>query len=1170
MKMMLWCLTALGVVAAYPTLAQDKSKRKPAAISVNAAEKCAVDDVLLTPTDEADWQGDCEEGKAKGNGVLQIMRGGQFHQKYEGLFALGLPTADATITFANGDRYSGPTLAGKPEGRGKWLLANGHQFIGHFSQGEVQGSVEYLFAQGGRFLGGVRDHRPDGRGVLELPGGDRIEGFFAQGAALVPYLYHFADGRRFFGEVAAGQPQGTGVLYLPGGSVIEGEFSGDTARGIKLLPQKDALSGEFIKDQLVSGRIFYADGWIYSGAMLDGRPAGRGELVMPGGHRVVGEFSPKRVVTGAAERHLPDRSKYTGPLAADFSPSGQGQRVAADGSVTVAVFKTTGAEGSGDIRYANGILYRGAIAAGLPAGQGEMTWPDGARYQGAFTRGLPHGQGTLTFANKTRYSGSFLAGLPDGEGEIGFTEGSYVGSLANALPEGAGNWHAASKARFKGTYRRGLRVGPGQIVLPGEKDANPVAFENDLSPTDEGPHFSLFKSKTEEIEGLVRDGFYRWALRYYQQRKAYFVEKRGQHADILAHLVAGLGQLPQFQFESHRLLAGLMLANESLAAEKFDVARIQPLLIAMQTIQRDVALVELLKESELPGNMQTALANIERQQADTLRKRIPVAIAAGDFTAALQLLEQLPAKTPPAESNRQALSDWLADHPTLVKARIEPLQALRQKLGVADTAPLVKPYRAHFADAIKDRDIDRALAIWSAAAAVGVDLTAGDAVRQLTTLVAWRIRSNADPAPLFALFEQVGAAANQVADDGLVLAWLDTLASQIGDGNPALASALIAKAKTFGLPLTHPRIPVLLTAALESRLQAYDLATFVSVLPELRSLGIDLAPAFKGRVVLLRSGPAGGSRPFPFAVEAVDGLAIENADDLAYDETLAKQVLGQARYVGLLDFHTRHVRRELVEQKPRASSFISGVEIIPNPDYAAAERDLVAIRIELAFFNASEAVKKPRAEEIKRLNERAQELEAKLRSLPATIRQTLTANYQFSELDFDVARIVPATIYLLDLETGKFRRATVNGKQSERFQTAVGIHARDEKATVPNRLDKVRQLDRTSFASKLVGFLPAPNTTNISPERDLAGLPAELAEQRTAQDMEVTREQARLGQDNDAKLSQVVASLHAEVRQRDEQAIDFIRVETDIPERNNRDMRKLLTNLLNQNGPAGQ
>jgi hypothetical protein len=1173
MNRMLCCLAvsaALGIVTTTPADAQERSKAKAAKPTEKAAPKpadpppkCGVDAALMGNADQAEWDGPCEAGKATGKGILQLLQAGQLLQRIEGEFDAGMPTGELAVTLPNGDRYTGPAVAGKPQGRGTWRYASGDEVSGIIADGAFRGPVEYKSAKGDRFVGLLRDRLPDGPGVMTLANGDRLEAEFSSGLPTPPYRVRFADGRRLFGQLEQGQPAGMGVLHLPDGTVIEGLFAGNTVKGIRFLPTKDIQSGEFVNGQLSGkGRIAYADGWTYTGPVAESRPAGRGELARSHADRAVGEIAPDRRVVGPAEREIPGEGRFSGPLGADYSPEGEGRWTTADGTSIQANFKEGAAEGKGEIRYATGLVYRGELQADRPAGQGELAWPDGSTYRGQFAKGLPHGTGELTLPNKTVYRGAFLAGLPTGDGEIAFADGSrYVGGLANGFPEGAGEWHAPGKAVFKGTWRRGLRDGAGRVQLPDGKEAVPLQLQGDMGATDEGPHFSLFKSKTEEIEGLVRDGFHAWALRYYQQRKAFFAEKRTEHAGVLARLSEGLGLIPEFAFEAHRLLAGLLVANRALDADLADAPGLAEVTKEMQAIAKRTGETELLAQGRLPGAMQAALADVEAQQLALVKKRIPAALASGEFERASALLAKLPAGTPPDEADRRALNAWLAETPESVAAKIKSLQDLLKRYGGADAKALAERWRGHFAESVQDRDLARALAIWAGANALGVTFAGAEEVKQITALVEWRVRTDPDPAPLYALFEQVGAPAKKASPEGLPLAWLDTLTHYVARGDTAVASKLIGQAKAFGLDIAHPRVAPQLKAAIDGRLQALDFASFVALVPELRTLGIDLAPTYKGRVVLLRSGPAGGSKPFPFSVEAIDGLAVENADELAQDEALARQVLGQARYVGLIDFHTRHVQRDLVDRQARPSSFQSGVEVLPNPDYAAAERELFAIRIELATINASEAAKKKQAEDIKTLTERTKALEAKLRSLPATVRQTLETQYQYTTLDFDIARVVPATSYLIDLESGKFRRVDFNAKQAQRFSTAVGIHAKDEKAKSPNRLDQVRQLDRTFFAAKLLEFLPAPNAEGLAPLRALSGLPAELAEQRAARDKNLSQDLAKLGQEVDGKLSQVVATLHPEVRQRDEQAIAFIRVESDIPERNNRDIRKLLTAL---------
>lgn len=1114
MKRRLSALLVLALAAPWGASAEEPraKQRKPGA--ERAGLRCAVDERLLGPRDEFVWKGACEDGKASGKGQLSITRSGVPWRRLEGEFFAGVPLGEVAIEFANGERWQGPQRDGQPAGRGVWQLASGDQIHGRFVGGEAEGAVEIRYARGERYVGAIRDRRPHGPGEWRLADGSTLAAYFVEGDAQAPYRLRRPDGARVVGRRASlpdGPLDGTAVWQasdLASAAVFEGEFAGGGAqtrlRGVRLDPDGGWAAGDFTDFRLDGpATIRYRDGWIYRGAVRDGRPAGRGELSGTGareGERVVGEISPERLVVGDGEYWRNDGSRFEGPLSADFAPAGQGRRYLPDGTVVAANFSLWIADGDGEVRYANGMVYRGGLRAGVPEGEGELTWPDGARYRGSFAAGLMKGSGQLTLSNGTVYRGGFLAGIASGDGELRFATGErYLGPFNNGLPEGLGEWYANSKTVVKAAYRRGLREGIALVRLDGEAAPANIALRGDLPTANEGPYFSVFKRKSEEFESLLRDGFYRWAYRYFRQNQAAFGERATDQARLLALLDENIGRLPRFQAENYRLTALLVAGNASLDPSVTEPSRVAAVHASLRSLIRDAEKDPVLAAGRFLATLRSSVEQLERQEQARLAGAVTIALAAGDFGRANRLARLLPkdrhAKHPDVSlAERTALADWLTRHPAQVESHLPALNEFWQTLGPPDPAALGARYRARFDRALAERDVADALLVWSAAAAIGVDFVDAPRRRALIDRVAWRLRARPEATPLANLLAVAGALKTGGEGDALALAWLDACTDRIAQGDLAAANALAALAARLPVPL--PRALAQVAGVLEARLVAGDATSLITLWPTLRAAGVDLTGVFRGRVVLLRAGSIGGGRPFPLTVDT-GGLPFAALDDAFADEPSARAELETARYAIWVDLHGRHVRRDLRQLKKQQGNISAGGRLQPY-----------------AYFDAEIALR----------------------------------------------RALPLNAYLIDLDAGTYRMAMQTVARDELFRGTLGRHPGDERPG--ERLDRLGLLERTPLAARLSEMLPDFGAASARP---LAELVNDAAEARRLADEDAARRHGELERDLDTRLSQAAAATHPDVRLREEQTVSALRAEqalADAPERANRDLRRLQAALL--------
>jgi hypothetical protein len=139
------------------------------------------------------------------------------------------------------------------------------------------------------------------------------------------------------------------------------------------------------------GKVIWADGSVFEGAMVDGQRTGTGKFVWPSGQSFEGEW------------------RNDTPM------------------------------GNGLLRFANGDRYEGAVVDGMPTGAGKMQYAQGDVYNGDFTRGQPDGKGTFIWKNGNRYTGQWVAGMRQGSGVYTWNNGDqWIGEFSGNQQTGNG------------------------------------------------------------------------------------------------------------------------------------------------------------------------------------------------------------------------------------------------------------------------------------------------------------------------------------------------------------------------------------------------------------------------------------------------------------------------------------------------------------------------------------------------------------------------------------------------------------------------------------------------------------------------------------------------------------------------------------------------------------
>ncbi len=206
---------------------------------------------------------------------------------------------------------------------------SGERWSGRVADGR-QGRGVLAMPDGTSYVGAYRDDLRDGWGALLKSGGGEVqfwengvlkESFPLGGKILSPVREWI-----FLGRTAKGIPvdgKGRAISADAAWRILEGTFRGGRlVEGTMEGPDGTLYVGRFSEDRLVQGTIRGASGWTYTGGLADGKPEGRGIVLLPDGTRYEGEFK-SGVYHGQGVLSRPDGEKFEGTFR-DGKPHGIG------------------------------------------------------------------------------------------------------------------------------------------------------------------------------------------------------------------------------------------------------------------------------------------------------------------------------------------------------------------------------------------------------------------------------------------------------------------------------------------------------------------------------------------------------------------------------------------------------------------------------------------------------------------------------------------------------------------------------------------------------------------------------------------------------------------------------------------------------------------------------
>jgi hypothetical protein len=146
-------------------------------------------------------------------------------------------------------------------------------------------------------------------------------------------LEYEKEGRWYEGDWIHGRWTGYGRLSNGDGDFYEGGLKNDHKHGTGVMKFADGrvFEGEYIRGQMIQGKMTYQDGSIYGGSWVDGMRHGRGKCVFVDGSEYEGEFREGNF-HGQGKMTWNDGGWYVGEWC-DGEMHGRGKEIRPDGSL---------------------------------------------------------------------------------------------------------------------------------------------------------------------------------------------------------------------------------------------------------------------------------------------------------------------------------------------------------------------------------------------------------------------------------------------------------------------------------------------------------------------------------------------------------------------------------------------------------------------------------------------------------------------------------------------------------------------------------------------------------------------------------------------------------------------------------------------------------------------
>jgi hypothetical protein len=175
-----------------------------------------------------------------------------------------LDVDEGTLTYSDGTVYCGPLDSDyRKHGKGSITFINGDNYTGDFFEDKLTGYGRFSFASGDVYEGDLINGKKEGRGKYTTSDGSEYEGDFKADMRHGKGKHTTADGSVYEGDFANNIKSGSGKYVYSNGDVYEGGFKGDLRHG--------------------DGKYIWANGETYTGQFANGNMNGFGTYTWPTG-----------------------------------------------------------------------------------------------------------------------------------------------------------------------------------------------------------------------------------------------------------------------------------------------------------------------------------------------------------------------------------------------------------------------------------------------------------------------------------------------------------------------------------------------------------------------------------------------------------------------------------------------------------------------------------------------------------------------------------------------------------------------------------------------------------------------------------------------------------------------------------------------------------------------
>lgn len=203
----------------------------------------------LVSIDGSYYEGYFSEGSYEGKGRLITECG----DVLEGTWKDKVMVGDAMIlTRSPYSKYNGEVEDSLPEGHGRLITCENHEYQGSFHLGKKEGLGVLNFSDGSRYEGEFKKDKQNGKGTLEYKDGTKVVGNWVNNKLDGIGTKNWPDGKMFEGEFKLGVIDGKGKMTYPDLSTHEGYWVKENPHGIGISTKPN---GQVIKGQWNYGNI---------------------------------------------------------------------------------------------------------------------------------------------------------------------------------------------------------------------------------------------------------------------------------------------------------------------------------------------------------------------------------------------------------------------------------------------------------------------------------------------------------------------------------------------------------------------------------------------------------------------------------------------------------------------------------------------------------------------------------------------------------------------------------------------------------------------------------------------------------------------------------------------------------------------------------------------------